>query len=169
MAETLRIRFRKRDGILISWRNAVANQNDRGLLSFLFKKAIIHYINTGDTICVGKIYLPDRILIEEKNSLNVFIGDAPEIIDFVSRNAKASSNLMREILKQSIQIAERMEEQWVPTYLDIEKMERAHNPTMPARPVTPIPAIGQSKKAADTCVVKRSSAPPKAAALFGRD
>lgn len=179
MAETLRIRLRKKDGILISWRNAVLDQNDRGLLSFLFKKAIIHYVKTGDTLCIGKIYLPDRILIEKEVSLNIFIGDSPEIMDLVSNNAKASLNLLREILKQSIQIADRMEEEWIPTYLDIEKIERTNHFTAPIHTMSSIPAERQvqksvefQKKSSRTATYyheKNSGASPKASALFGKD
>ena len=176
MAETLRIRLRKKDGILITWRNAVLDQNDRGLLSFLFKKAIIHYIKTGNTLCIGKIYLPDRIMIEKEPSLNVFIGDSSEILELVSNNARASSKLLREILKQSIQIVDGMEEQWIPTYLDIERMERTSH--LPIRTMPPDPVTRQEKNTVKTPrdidtpspqSHKKSGTSPKASALFGKD
>lgn len=185
MLHILRIQLRKTDGVLITWHKAVTALNNRGLLSFLVKEALKQYIRTGETICIGKIFLPDTIIMDEEKypAINLYIDDSPEIMEWKQsqkEQGRKAMSLLRDILKQSIQIVESSEQEWIPSYFDIEKMSLGFN-IQTKKPEIKVPkqsvsVLNRKKEEMNFSTTKpienkkhnSSSKSLKAAALFGK-
>lgn len=123
------VRVRKKDAYFAHWLYVVKKQDVRGLMGFLIKQLLIHYINYGEIVCVGKIHYSE----EEFNNaskvpvISTYVDDSPEILEWL-KQLKASKSKMgaviRDILKLSIEIIPDNEPEWIPSFFDFDLINR---------------------------------------------
>lgn len=131
--KSLRIVATKKDILLSNWISVVKAKQDRGLLSFLAKQAIIYYVNNNQFLCIGKIYVKE---LEKQESINLNIDSVtPEVkkwfSDIKNNNIKLGT-MLKSVLEKSIIPVNTKEEEWIPTYFDINMViSRKGNAVMP--------------------------------------
>lgn len=131
MATTKSVHLGKKDALLIEWKRKVTEKDEFGLLSFLVRQALLSYLHTGNFVCVGKIQFN---IIKNTSSdiitLQRSYADAPEIDQWLSHPTQSGikhSKLIRHILKNSIQVVETPEEEYIPNFYDFETISFQHH------------------------------------------
>ena len=127
---SLRLSKSRTDKVLRIWHDIVMEDSEEksGKVSFLVKNALLSYIRTKEFVCIGRICVDSRDDSEMSKivSLQLNLKDSPEILqwmEWIDTSPYKISNIVREILIKSIEIVDRPEDEWIPSYLDFDRNE----------------------------------------------
>lgn len=120
------ISFNKKDQKLLAWRHAVLNTPNTSF-SYLVTAAINHYLIKNSYMLVGKIMWPETPMKSAVSTLVIAEGSkafswVQELTGKPELNHKIS-NIVKEILENSVQVIDKKEDIFIPSYLNIETMQ----------------------------------------------
>lgn len=124
------IRIRQNEAYLARWVELVREQETRGLMTYLLRQIMLHYIRYGEIICIGKIHYSLEEYAERNRTivLTAYIQDCPEIQEWIDENVRygntKNSTLVRDILKRAVQVVADDQPEWIPSFFDIDVINR---------------------------------------------
>ncbi len=122
--ERFNIYIGNRDSILYAWHRR-ASELRSGSVSTIIKFALRAYVKTGSFCCIGKVHASSNA--KKVIPVPIYTGDAPELMEWlkkVSNSHVKKADVVKEILQRSIQIIPEEEEEWLPSWMDMVKMEQ---------------------------------------------
>ena len=119
--------YGKQDVVLIRWNHLAAKQGF--VRSGLVRLVIKRYIHNEPPVIIGKVCINPKIEHEMLQlapvKYNLVRSEDPEINEWFKEMARKKvrvAALVKELMKRSIVLVGTLEEEWIPSYFDIEVM-----------------------------------------------
>lgn len=146
------IRLYKEDILIKRLISKLTQQINKKAVHTLLKEALLHYVHTGQYLCIAKISpesLRENIDITNINSLYLYYSPENDLNTWILALKKQninSSERIRNVIKNSITLVNTMEEEWFPDQAELEDI--IYNETIAAmfsaNQTTKMPSLNSS-------------------------